>query len=102
VICTLTARRLNTGAADNFHAAFESIVESFPEEVNTRWKRVYVCRDVNDENVLLTFGFFDGTLEELREIQTRTDRDGFVKRLSQHVEDVLLDGSYEVIDEITP
>jgi hypothetical protein len=72
------------------------------QEVNKRWRRVYVCRDVTDENVLLTFGFFDGRLDELREIQGRTNREAFVERLAPHVDNVLLDGSYEVINEITP
>lgn len=102
MICTLTARRLKLGTADDFRAAFEGAIEAFPEEVNKRWTRVYLCRDVTDENVVLTFGFFDGTVVELREIQSGYGRDAQVARFAEYVDEVLLDGSYEVSEEITP
>jgi hypothetical protein len=102
MICTLTARRINDGARDDFRAAFEGSAEDIPPEVNKRWKQVFICRDVADPEVMLTFGFFDGTLEELREVQARFDRDAQVSRLEPYVADVLLDGSYEVLEEITP
>jgi hypothetical protein len=64
--------------------------------------RVCVCRDVTDENVALTFGFFEGTLEELRGIQQGSEGGPQSGQLSSHIEDVLLDGSSEVLVEITP
>lgn len=102
MICTLTARRVNPGAEEEFRAAFEGSVQEIPDEISKRWKQVYVCRDVTDENVILSFGFFDGTVDELREIQSQADREGQLAKLSPHVQEVLLDGSYEVIEEITP
>ena len=63
---------------------------------------MFICRDVGDPDVMLTFGFFDGTLEELREIQGRFDDATRVDRLWPHVADVLLDGCYEVLDEVRP
>lgn len=44
--------------------------ESTPEDVLKRWSQVYVCRDVSDGNMLLSFGLFDGTLDELRELRS--------------------------------
>ena len=70
MICTLTARRLNPGQAADFKVAFERAGEVAPEEVMKRWKKVYVCRDVTDPDVVLTFGLFDGTVDELRAIQS--------------------------------
>jgi hypothetical protein len=102
VICTLTARRVKPGAEDEFRSAFEGAVAEMPDEVNKRWTRVYICRDVAEENVVLTFGFFDGTLDELREVQERAGRDALVQHLAPHVDEVLLDGSFEVVEEITP
>jgi hypothetical protein len=100
MICTLTARRLKPGTFDAFRAEFESMGEKIPEEILRRWKNVYVTRDVTDPDVALTFGFFDGTLEELREIQ---DVDpGPPDAVAGFVDEVLLDGSYEVVAEITP
>jgi len=99
MICTLTARRIKPGQVDDFKAAFEGLTEETPEEVMKRWPNVYVCRDVTDENVVLSFGFFDGTLDELREIQS--EGGGPPEAVAQFVDEVLLDGSYEVVEEIT-
>jgi hypothetical protein len=105
MICTLTARRLKPGTFEPFREAFEKAgVEDVPQEIVKRWSGVYVCRDVSDENVALTFGFFEGTLEELREIQRQAKGGPRSETgpMAPHIEEVLLDGSYEVLDEITP
>jgi hypothetical protein len=102
MIVTLTARRLRSGAEDEFRAAFEGAVDTMPEEVLRRWSRVFVCRDVRDPDVVLTFGLFDGTLEELRGVQGQPERESQLDAIAPTVDEVLLDGSYEVIREITP
>ena len=101
MICTLTARRLRSGTEEEFRAAFEGAVDTMPDEVLQRWSRVFVCRDVRDPDVLLTFGLFDGTLE-LRAIQGQPEREAQLDAIGPTVDEVLLDGSYEVIREITP
>ena len=102
MVCTLTARRLTPGSEDAFRAAFDEMNKSTPEDVLKRWKQVYVCRDVSDRNVILSFGLFDGPLDELREIQNRAGgEDARVEPIAGLVETVLLDGSYEVIEQIT-
>lgn len=65
--------------------------------------QVYVCRDVSDSNVILSFGLFDGSLDELREIQNSAGGERVrTEPMAGLVEAVLLDGSYEVIERITP
>ena len=96
MICTLTARRLKQGTYDEFRAAWE------PGGVPEGWTRVYHCRDVEDPDVVISFGLFDGTVDELREAQARFGREAQVDRIGPHVEQVLLDGSYEVIEELSP
>ena len=64
------------------------------------WTRIYHVRDVQDRNVVISFGLFDGTLEELRKAQATLGRQAQVDRIGPHVEQVLLDGSYEVIEEL--
>jgi hypothetical protein len=100
MICTLTARRLKPGKFEDFKATWGP--DNAPEEVGRRWNPVYVCRDVNDENVVLSFGMFQGSLDELRQLQKELDYDEQVQSLSEYVEDVLLDGAYEVVEEVTP
>src|SRR5687768_4439007 len=99
MICTLTTRRLKPGAYADFRSAWGSVEETPEAE---RWTSVYHCRDVEDENVVVSFGFFDGTLDELREIQEKIGREAQVGDVDPHVEEVLLDGSYEVVEQLRP
>ncbi|HSO99571.1 MAG TPA: hypothetical protein VLP43_11510 [Solirubrobacteraceae bacterium] len=96
MICTLTARRLNPGAYDAFRSAWN------PGDTPTGWKHIYHARDVQDPDVVISFGLFDGNLDELREAQARLGRQSQVDRIEPHVNDVLLDGSFEVVEELTP
>jgi len=100
MICTLTARRLKPGAYDDFRRAWGGGEEGRPPGTE-RWRRVYHCRDVEDENVVVSFGFFDGTQDELRDAQAALGREGQVSDIEPHVEEVLLDGSYEVVEELS-
>jgi hypothetical protein len=45
---------------------------------------------------------FEGTLDGLRDVQARLGRQSQVDRIGPQVEQVLLDGSYEVIEELVP
>ena len=80
------------------------VIDDVPRAIVKRWSRVYVCRDVSNDNVALTFGFFEGTVEELREIQGQSEAGprSDTGPMAPYIEQVLLDGSYEVLDEITP
>jgi len=99
MICTLTTRRLKPGSYDDFRSAWGGGSDGRPEGTE-RWVRVYHCRDVEDENVVISFGFFEGTLEELRERQNAIGRDSQVSDIEPYVEETLLDGSYEVVEEL--
>ncbi len=100
MICTLTARRLKPGGYGAFREAWDD-PGKISEEDRRRWTRVYNMRDVTAEDVVTSFGFFDGTLEQLREVQQRYGREAEVERIAPHVDEVLLDGAYEVVEEIT-
>jgi len=100
MICTLTARRLKPGAYEDFRAAWDP--SAAPADVIGRWKRIYHVRDLADENVVISFGLFDGDEQELRQMQARMARSDQVSRVQPLVEEVLLDGAYEVIEEIVP
>jgi hypothetical protein len=94
MICTLTARRLRPGAYDEFRSAWD--VGGVP----SGWTHVYHCRDLADPDTVISFGLFDGSVDELRAAQERLGRQSQVDRISPHVEQVLLDGSYEVVEEL--
>jgi hypothetical protein len=97
MICTLTARRLKPGSYDDFRKAWGG-----DEEPPAEWNPVYITRDVEDENVVVAFGFFNGSLDELRKAQAGHGYEEASKSWSEHVEEVLLDGAYEVIEEHSP
>ena len=96
MICTLTARRLKPGAYDAFREAWDP----GGAEVIERWRPIYHVRDVNDQDVVISFGFFDGSKEELRDVQAEAGRGDQVARIAATVEEVLLDGAYEVVERL--
>ncbi len=96
MICTLTARRLKPGAYDAFREAWDP----GDGEVIERWRPIYHARDVNDPDVVISLGFFKGSQEELRNVQARAGRDDQVARIQATVEEVLLDGAYEVVEQL--
>lgn len=103
MIVTLTARRLKPGAYDDFRAAVERIESEAPEQVLNRWTRVHITRDVTDSDVILMFGLFDGTVEELRVIQAQIGgEEARVRDFEPYIDEILLDGSYEVLEQYTP
>jgi hypothetical protein len=100
MICTLTARRLRPGSYEAFRQAWDPTHGD--QDALRRWTRVYHCRDVSDPDVVISFGLFDGSLEELREAQARLGRQSQVDRVEPQVAEVLLDGSFEVVEELAP
>jgi hypothetical protein len=100
MICTLTARRLKPGTYEQFRAAWDP-TDADPDAIG-QWSQIYHCRDVSDPEVVISFGLFDGSLDELREAQARLERASQVQRVSPHVQEVLLDGSYEVVEKLAP
>ena len=100
MICTLTARRLKPGSYEAFRAGWD--VSEVDQDVIRQWKRIYHVRDVTDPDVVISFGLFDGTLDELRDAQASMGRSVQLDRVTPHVAEVLLDGSYEVVEELTP
>ena len=102
MICTLTARRLKPGTYEDFRSAWGGGTnEGERPEGSERWRRIYHCRDMDDENAVVSFGFFAGTLGELREAQSGMGRQEQVSSVASYVEETLLDGSYEVVEELT-
>lgn len=96
MLCALTVRRLRPGSFEDFRAAF---VPEDMSEVPAGWKRFYALRSTADENEVITFGLFDGTLEELRAGQQEGDYDQRRAAADQFVESVGADGIYEIVEE---
>jgi hypothetical protein len=97
MLCALTVRNLKPGTADQFRQAF---IPDDDTNVPAGWKRFYAIRNVNDEDQIVTFGFFDGTLEELRASQQDSgEYDRRRAAADEFVESVGADGIFEVVEE---
>jgi hypothetical protein len=92
MLCAHTVRRLKPGSYEEFREAFDS-VEQPPD-----WVRFHVLRSLADENEVISFGFFDGNLEELERSQ---DDGGYARireRIDALVDTVVSNGVYEIAE----
>lgn len=92
MLCAHTVRRLKPGTFDQFIAAFRPEDENLPKG----WVRFHALRGVQDENEIVTFGFFDGTLDELERSQREGDYTKRRDAIAPYVEVVVANGVYEV------
>ena len=96
MLCALTVRKLKPGTMEQFREAF---VPDDDMEAPSGWKRFYAIRNVADENEIVTFGFFDGTLDELRAGQDSGEYDARRAVADEFVESVGADGIFEVVED---
>ena len=97
MLVALTVRKLKPGSYEQFRQAWE------PADWPEQWERAYHIRNVNDENEVISFGFFNGTLDELRQLRDETGgEDERQRRMGGLVESTGADGIYEVIEEVRP
>jgi hypothetical protein len=93
MLCALTVRRLKPGAFEDFKQEWDAVGQ--PEG----WTRSYTVRKVDDQDEIVSFGFFDGSLEELRRSQKDSDYAGWRGRVDPLVESTGTDGIFEVVME---
>jgi hypothetical protein len=96
MLCAHTVRRLKPGTFDQFAEAFRPPDGETPP---AGWARFVMLRPHGGGDEVVTFGFFDGTLEELENSQ---DRHGYEERraaASQYVDEVLSNGIYEIVHD---
>lgn len=99
MLCALTVRRLKPGSFEDFQEAFTSAMDSGnPPE---GWVRFDMLRNAQDPDEVVTFGFFDGSVDELRANARDNDYEGQIDRITPFVESVGTDGLFEVAVEYT-
>jgi hypothetical protein len=96
MLCAHTIRRLKPDSFDEFREKFTPTAEEAP----AGWVRFHMLRSLADENEVVTFGFFDGTLEELE----RTQQDGGYEDLRGSIDSlvdaVISNGVYEIVTSV--
>ncbi len=95
MLCALTVRDLKPGALEEFKKAF------IPSNAPPGWTRFYALRNVDDGDEVITFGFFDGTPEQLRASHDEAAGDYQERRSAADalVESVGANGVYEVLEQ---
>ena len=93
MLCAHTIRRLKPGSFDQFASSFGPPEGAEPGG----WVRYHVLRSLGDEDVVITFGFFDGTLAEMEHSQDAQGYDEMKAAISPLVEEVLSNGVYEIV-----
>ncbi len=93
-----SGRRLKPGSWEQFREAWGTGVDD--QEPPAGAVAIYHARNVKDENEVISFGIFDGEQGDID-----FDEDAEAKRqeaMAKFVDDMPLEGVYEVIEEIKP
>ena len=98
MLCAHTVRRLKPGTFDRFAEAFMPAADEAP----AGWVRFHMLRGLADENEVVTFGFFDGTLDELQRSQDEADFDSRRDAIGPFVDAVIANGVYQIVSTLTP
>jgi hypothetical protein len=97
MLCAHTVRRLKPGTFEQFAETFRPDEGAPPPG----WVRFDMARGVTDENEVVTFGFFDGTLEEMDRNQEEGGYRERVDAVAPFVEAVVANGVYEIVVDWT-
>jgi hypothetical protein len=107
MLVALTARKLKPGCYEDFVQAWgrgddlEGRVRNIPSDgPSRRWQKAYTVRSVEDPDLIVSFGFFDGTREQLRASQEEMGYAAERSKGDEFVETVTLDGLFEVATEL--
>ena len=98
MLCAHTVRRLKPGTFDQFSEAFMPSEDEAP----AGWVRFHMLRGLADDNEVVTFGFFDGTLDELERSQDDADFASLRDAIDPFVDAVIANGVYEIVATVTP
>ena len=94
MLCAHTVRRLKPGTYEEFKEAFFPKAEDAPNG----WMRFHALRGLQDENEVVTFGFFNGSLEDLERSQSDGGFDERRQAIEPYVEEVISNGVYEIVE----
>jgi hypothetical protein len=97
MLCAHAVRKLKPGSFDEFVENFGPNLDDPPPG----WVSFNVLRGLQDENEVVTFGFFDGTIDELNSSQEQQGYQERVDAVAPLIESVVVNGVYEVVVDWT-
>ncbi len=99
MLCVLTHRRLHPGSYDAFRAAWR------PDDWWPAFRHGYHLRSLDDPDEVISFAFYDATMEEFEAIRDdprwMEAEDRRLERLAPLQHSMRIGGVYEVAEEIT-
>jgi hypothetical protein len=98
MLCALTVRQLKPGTFERFA---EEFIPPESEGPPRGWVRFDMLRDLADENRVVTFGFFDGTFEELEQSQVEQGYEERRSAVDDVVDEVVVNGVFEVVRDMS-
>ncbi len=99
MLCALTVRTLRPGTFEQFREAF--MRNEDPDNPPAGWVRFNMIRNAENPDEVICFGFFDGTVDELRRSAAETRYAEQLEEIAPFVESVGADGLYEIVEEFT-
>jgi len=93
MLCAHTVRRLKPGSFEQFRETFGP-----PDDAPEGWVRFHMLRSLSNPDEVVTFGFYDGTLEELERGQAEGGYDELRQSTDALVDEVVANGVYEIIE----
>ena len=99
MLCVLTHRRLQPGSYAAFRAAWR------PDDWWPAFRHGYHLRSLDDVDEVISFAFYDATMEEFEAIRDdprwMEAEDRRLERLAPLQQSMRIGGVYEVVEEIT-
>jgi heme-degrading monooxygenase HmoA len=99
MLCALTVRTLKPGTFDEFREAF--MRDLGPDDPPPGWVRFNMIRNAQSPDEVVCFGFFDGTLDDLRRESSDPSRQGQQAAIAPFVESTGADGLFEVVEDFS-
>lgn len=97
MICALTVRKLKPGTFEQFREAFMGS-EDF-DDAPEGLVRFNMLRNAEDPDEVISFGFFDGSVEQFRKLAAEEGYEDQLSQIAPYVESVGADGVYEVVED---
>jgi hypothetical protein len=97
MLCALTVRTLRPGTFEQFREAFmahENLDDPPPSYV-----RFNMIRNTESPDEVICFGFFDGSVDELRRTAAEQGYAEQLEAIAPFVESVGADGLYEIVED---
>jgi hypothetical protein len=99
MLCALTIRTLKPGTFEQFREAFMRHEDL--ENPPAGYLRFNVIRSAEKPDEVIGFGFFDGSVDELRDSAAERGYAEQLEAIAPFIESVGADGLYEIVEEFT-